>query len=215
MATTSTETARSIVSDALRKIGVVAMDEDMTADQSAHGLRALNRMVKSWQNKGYSVFAKASQVVTLTTAASYTLTPVRPLEILSCRFRQNGIDRPMLQFTRDEYDSLPLKTSTGTPTTFYYDRQREAARLYVWPVMAAVNGETLQITYTREFEDMALTDALDVPTEWYDATVYGLGARLADDFSVAVPGVVARSEALLREALAFDREGSIWFHEPR
>jgi len=215
MGTTSTETARSIIGDALRKIGVAAMDEEMTADQSAHGLRALNRMLKSWQNKGYSVFAKASQVVTLTTAASYTLNPVRPLEILSCRFRQNGVDRPLLQFTRDEYDSLPLKTSTGTPTTFYYDRQREAALLYVWPVMAVAAGETLQITYTREFEDMALTSPLDVPTEWYDAVVYGLAARLSDDFTVAAPNVVARSEALLREALAFDREGSIWFHEPR
>lgn len=215
MATTSTETARSIIGDALRKIGVVAMDEEMTADQAAHGLRALNRMLKSWQNKGYSVFAKASQSVTLTTAASYTLNPVRPLEILSCRFRQNGIDRPLLQFTRDEYDSLPLKTSTGTPTSFYYDRQREAAVLYVWPVMAAVDGETLQITYTREFEDMGLTDVIDVPGEWYDAVVYGLAARLSDDFLAPSPNVVARAEVELRDALAFDREGSVWFHEPR
>ncbi len=215
MAVTATDTARDLIGDALRKIGVVAIDEPMNADQAAAGLRALNRMLKSWQNKGFCTWAKASQSVELTTDSSFTLKPARPLEILSCRFTQNGVERPMLSFTRDEYDSLPVKTSQGTPTTFHYDRQREDARLYVWPVMASVNGETLEITYTRELEDTTLDAPVDVPGEWYDAVVYGLAARLADDYTVAAGNVIARAEAELRDALAFDREGSVWFHEPR
>ncbi len=215
MAVTATDTARDLIGDALRKIGVVAIDEPMNADQAAAGLRALNRMLKSWQNKGFCTWAKASQSVALTTDSSFRLNPARPLEILSCRFTQNGVERPMLSFTRDEYDSLPVKTSQGTPTTFHYDRQREDARLYVWPVMASVNGETLEITYTRELEDTTLDAPVDVPGEWYDAVVYGLAARLADDYTVAAGNVIARAEAELRDALAFDREGSVWFHEPR
>lgn len=215
MATTATSTARDLIGDALRKIGVCAMDEPMTADMAAAGLRALNRMLKSWQNKGYCTWAKSSQSVTLTTASSFTLNPARPLEILSCRFKRSGVEMPMLPFTRDEYDSLPLKTAHGTPTTYHYDRQREDARLYVWPVMSPVNGETLEITYTREMDDQGLDDPVDVPGEWYDAVVYGLAARLADDYSVTAGNVVARAEAELRDAFAFDREGSVWFHEPR
>lgn len=215
MAVTATDTARDLIGDALRKIGVVAIDEPMNADQAAAGLRALNRMLKSWQNKGYCTWAKATQSVTLTTAISYTLNPKRPLEILSCRFKQGGVERPMLPFTRDEYDSLPVKTSTGSPTTFHYDRQREDAVLYIWPGMASVNGETLEITYTRELEDLDLASQVDVPGEWYDATVYGLAARMADDYDVNSPNVVGRAEMELRDALAFDREGSVWFHEPR
>jgi hypothetical protein len=214
MATTDTDTVRDLIESAFRKIGVVAVDEAMQADQAEQGLRALNRMVKAWQNKGYNLWSVASQSVTLTTAAVYTLNPVRPLDILSCRLKRSGVEMPMIRVTRDEYDNLPVKSAQGTPTQFYYDRQREAARLYVWPVLAAAAGETLEITYTREFEDMALTDAPDLPGEWYDAAVYGLGSRLADDYMVNAPNVIARAEEELRLALAFDREGSIWFGEP-
>ena len=59
----STETARAVITDALRKIRVVAQDEAMTADQAAIGLRALDRMLKSWQNHGdllWSVEPKTS-----------------------------------------------------------------------------------------------------------------------------------------------------------
>lgn len=211
MATTDTDTVRELLESAMRKIGVVAEDEAMTADQAMNGLRAFNRMVKAWQNRGYNLWAYASQAVTLTTAAVYTLDPVRPLDIMSCRLKRSGIETPMIRLTRDQYDLLPVKASQGTPTQFYYDRQREAARLYVWPVLAAASGETLEITYIREFEDMGLDDAPDIPGEWYDAAVYSLAARLADDFRVDPGNVVARAEEELRLALAGDREGSIWF----
>jgi len=215
MATTGTYTTRDLVEDALRKIGVVAIDDPMTADESAHSLRALDRLIKSWQNREYSLWLNATQTLTLTTSASYTLSPVRPLRILNARLVRSGIETPMQELTREEYDDLPLKSATGVPTPFYYDRQREASLFYVWPVLAAANGETIKITYEREFEDQTdLTAVPDVPGEWWDAVVYGLAARLADDYGKNVPNVVARAEEELRLALSADREGSIYFGEP-
>ena len=214
MTTTATDTVRSIVLAALRKIGVVAYDMEPNADQTDAGVRALNRMLKAWQNRGVNLWATTAASVACTTAASYTLSPVRPLEILSCRFKRSGVELPMQSMTRAEYDRLPVKTTQGTPTMYYYDRQREAARLYVWPVLATVSGQTLEITYTREIEDMAATDVIDVPGEFYDAVVYGLAARLADDYQVADPRVQARAEDELARALAFDREGSVFFAGP-
>lgn len=205
-------TTRDIISDALRKIGVVAADEAMTADQAASGLRELDRMLKGWQNRGYFLWTKASQTLTLTTAASYTLSPVRPLRILNARLVRSGLETPMMEMARDEYDNLPNKASTGLPTQFHYDRQRENALFYVWPVLATANGETIKITYEREVEDQDDLDAApDVPGEWLDATVYNLASRLADDFMINNPRVDARAQALLEEALAFDREGSVFF----
>jgi hypothetical protein len=170
-------------------------------------------MMKAWQNRGYNLWGATEMAVTLTTAASYTLTP-RPMSVESVRLRRGTIDTPMQDFTRQEYFDLPQKTSTGTPTCFYFDRQRDTASLYVWPVLAAANGETLRVLYSREFEDQTDLNAVpDVPSEWWDALVYGLAARLADDFSVNKPNVVARAEEELRLALAFDREGSVFFYE--
>jgi hypothetical protein len=209
------ETCRDVISDALRKIGVVAMDEPMTADQAEHGRRAFERMLRGWQNKGWCVWAKDTQSQTLTTSEVYSLDGVRPLEILSCRFRQNGVERPMMPLTRDEYDSLPVKDVAGSPTTYYYDRQRTGVKLYIWPLLASPAGETLEITYTRELIAPDLNDEPDVPDEWLETAVYALAARLADDYEVQAQRVVLRAEELLSEALGFDREGSVWFNEPR
>ena len=216
MAVTGTLPVRDIIDGALRKIGVVGMGETPDAESYAVAAASLNRMLKAWQNRGYSLWFTTAMTVTLTTAASYTMSPVRPLRIYSVRLVRNGVEMPMQSMTRQEYDDLPIKTTAGTPTSYYYDRQREAAKLYIWPVLSAANGETLAITYERESEDIGLqTDTVDVPGEWWDAVVYGLAARLTDDFMVSAPNVIARGEEELRLALAADREGSIFFGEAR
>lgn len=212
MAVTGTQTNLELIYAALRKIGVQAMDTDATADEASNALSAMNRMLKAWQNKGYSLWAVTEQTLTLTTAASYTLDPVRPRRILNARLVRDGIELPMISMTRDEYDCLPNKATTGTPTQFYYDRQREAALFYIWPVLATAGGETIKITYEREFEDQTnLTDVTDVPGEWWDAVVYGLADRLADDYMIQAPMVTAKAAVFLREALADDREESVFF----
>ena len=210
MAVTDTDTNLEICTAALRKIGVVGMGVTASADEIETARTALSRMLKSWQSKGYNLWAVTSMSVTATTSASYSLTPERPLSLSSVRWKATT-ETPMQELSRDEYDRLPLKTSTGTPTSYYYNRQREDALLYVWPVPASVTTQTLEITYIRELADVAQADEADIPGEWYDCVVYGLAARLADDFMVSAPGVIARAEMLLDEALAGDREGSIYF----
>lgn len=217
MAVTDTDTNNQLCTDALRKIGVVAHDTSATSDEIDIAKRQLSRMLKAWQTKGYSQFTTASQSVTLTTAASYTMSPVRPLDVLSCNYKNtSGIETPMIRLTRDEYDALPDKTTTGTPTQFYYDRQRESALIYVWPLLSSATTESLEITYTREIEDVVLAEAADVPGEWYDAVVYNLAARLLADFMVNDPQTVllikGEAKELLDDALAHGREGSVFFN---
>jgi hypothetical protein len=212
MAVTGTKTVRDIVSNAFKLIGVVAEDEAMTADEGETGLYWLDVMLKDWQSLGYNLWTYTEQTLTLTTAASYTLNPVRPIRIIDARLVRSGLETPMMAMTRTEYDLLPNKASTGLPTTYYYDRQREAALFYVWPVLATADGSTVKITYERELEDVtSLNDTLDMPGEWWAATTYNLAAMLADAYERNVPKVDARAGMLLERALAGDREGSVFF----
>lgn len=211
MAVTETDTNLALCLDALRKIGVVAVDESASADEIEVARRNLNRMIKGWQNKGMGLWLETSMSIPVTTSAAHTLNPVRPLSIETVRFKRGSIETPMLRMSRDEYDHIPQKDSTGIPTQFFYDKQREAARLYVWPLLGAVTSETLEISYTREFEDVVLTDECDIPSEWYDAVVYNLAERLSDDYMVDAPKITARASQLLEEAIGFDREGSVFF----
>lgn len=213
MATTGTLTIRETVTQAARKAGILAFGESLATEDAQAMLEELNLMLKSWQNKGYNLWDKTSGSLALTTAASYTLSPARPLRILSARFKRNGTEMPMCRMMREEYDNLPRKDTTGTPTQFYYDRQREAALLYVWPVLATASGETIEYTYEREAEDVTdLNETLDVPGEWFEAVIYNLAARLAETIPMNQPPLLfQRAQLLLNEALAFDREESIFF----
>lgn len=216
MAVTGTKTVRDMCTHALRKAQVTAYDEAPLAEDMDAALDDLNLMLKGWQLEPGLLWLTSSQSLTLTTAASYTLSPERPLRILNARLKRSGIEIPMIRLTREEYDSLPDKDTTGIPTNFYYDRQRENALFYVWPVLASANGETVEITYEREFEDVTdADDTLDVPGEWWEATLYGLAARLAESYQLSSYQFLApRAVERLDNALAQEREGSVFFAGP-
>lgn len=208
MAVTATATVRDIVTDALLKIGVGTLGQAPAAEEANLARRTLYRMLKAWQMRGHPVYLRAVYSLTLTTAASYSLVPERPVRVISARLKRSGQEMPMEELTAGEYDELPNKASTGLPTTFFYDRQREDALFYVWPALSAADGETVEITYEREIDDHAsLSDTVDAPVEWHEALVYGLAERLAPDFGrPPVDGGLK-----YREAIASDVEGSVFF----
>ncbi len=210
MATTATQTVLDIITDALLDIEVGAIGINQDATLTAHAVRHLNRIMKGWQlDDAAPAFLKASQTLTLTTAASYSLNPERPVRILSARFKRSGIEIPMIRLSRDEYDDLPVKTTTGLPTQFYYDRQKEDALFYVWPVLATAAGETVEITYEREFEDVGINDTVDLPGEWWDVAVLQLASRLVHAYGseAAKQSIPMRAEMVLNKALGAAMDG--------
>lgn len=201
---------REAIEDALREIGVIDPSEAADAEHISFAIRKLGRMLSAWQNLGYGLWLRDEQTVTLTTATDYALLPVRPARIMSVRLAKSGTELPLREMTRQEYDDLPIKTSTGRPTGYYYDRQREAGRLYVWPALSAADGSTLKITYERAIEvPTKLSDTVDVPVEFDHALVLGLAAELAPAFSRPAP---ANASVALMVALAADREESVFFN---
>lgn len=48
-------TTREIIERAYRKIGIVASDDPMTADQSLNGLSAINMMMHGWELDGINI----------------------------------------------------------------------------------------------------------------------------------------------------------------
>jgi hypothetical protein len=217
MAVTGTLTVLDIVTDAMLDLEVGAIGQEAESVVSAHAVRTLNRVMKAWQlDDAAPSFLKTSYTLTLTTAASYSLVPERPIRILSARLKRSGVEIPMIRLTRDEYDNLPVKTTTGIPTQFYYDRQKEDALFYIWPVLSVATGETVEITYEREFEDVSIGDNIDLPGEWWDVAVLQLASRLvhAHGSEAAKQSVPMRAEIALNKALgaSVDGESVYWTH---
>lgn len=213
-----TLTARDVVEYALRKIGALDITQTADADEAAAALVELEVMLKEWAIKGPYLFTKREASKTLTSdTASYSLSTQKPIRILEARYRDtNSRDLPMEELTREEYYELPLKDANGIPTTFYFDPQPASWTLYTWPVLLTATTEAIYFTYQRRIEDVgSLNNDLDIPQEWLSTVGYALAARLLDDYGVAdavADRIIARSEALLASARAFDRDTRIMFH---
>jgi hypothetical protein len=67
--------------------------------------------------------------------------------------------------SRQEYMSLPAKTTSGNPNLAFFDRQYNAAYLYLYPVPDDVDG-TVRFTFQRQLYDVdTYRDDLDIPPE--------------------------------------------------
>lgn len=205
--------ARQLVTWALKKTRIIQEAETPSADQLSDAYDDLNLMLKGWQKDGPNLWRQTFGSATLVTAtASYTLSP-RPRRVIEARYRDtSGRDIPMTLLTRQEYVDLPLKTSTGIPTQYYIDYQRDSVLLYVWPVPASATTETVQYTYQRYAEDIdAATNDIDIPPEWFETVGYNLADRLLESYGLKDDRISARAMMLLMAAKDDDREDFVRF----
>jgi hypothetical protein len=204
--TAYTMTARDVINYALRKLQVLGAGETLTDADADLGMIGLNVMLKSWQMNGPNLwrFTDGSLPLVANTAAFDLPLAYR---VTDARFRQNGRDIPMCLLTRTEYADMPLKTSTGIPTQYYFDPQRATGRLFIWPVMAAVTTETIGYTYQRRFESIVdLDDEIDIPQEYLGLVGYGLAVEVAPDFGTDAGNIERRFLGMMAQAMSADRE---------
>lgn len=208
--------ARQIVDYAYKKTNIIGAGQNVDGDMMMDAIRELNLMLKGWQLSGPNVWRRSTASLPLVAdTASYALTSTKPFKIISARFRQNGRDIPMEELTAEEYDEMPLKTSRGIPTTYYFDRQRDAGVLYVWPVLASVGTETIEYTFQRRFEDIDdPANDLDIPQEYLHLIGYNLASALLDDNGVSDAvgqRIETRAAIMLQQAMDSDREAIVRF----
>src|SRR3990167_4480053 len=211
-------TAQEIITYALRLINITAQHETPDANDSERGRVEMNMMLKDWMRYEHIWRVKEGYVLIVADQAGYSLTP-RPHRVHEVRYRNSAsLDIPMIEMTRTEYYTLPDKASTGTPTQWFFDPQRDSDSLWIWPVLDTLNAttpETLRVTYQRRFEDVdTLTENVDITQAYLGVVGYNLAARLADSYGRSgghIDRIIARSEQLKEEMLDDDREDFVQF----
>lgn len=230
--TTSNSTNFSInrnqlIEGAYRLAGVIAEGETPSTEQYSVGSEALNMMVKAWEADGMPLWAIKQYSVTLTASTStYTIgegqtvnTP-KPLKVIQGYLHNtsSSIDTPMRILTRQEYNMLGNKTSTGNPVQLFYEPLVDTGVLYLFPVpdSTVASAYTVTIVYQRPFEDFdTSSDTPDFPQEWYEAVKYGLAVRLAGENTISLEmrnQLRVEAKEVKDAALGFGtEEGSIYF----
>lgn len=216
-----------IIKRALRLIGAVAQGETPTTDQITEAALSLNGLVKAWQADGMPLWAIRQYAITMTAGVnSYdigvgkTIDTPKPLKVLQSwnRDSTSNVDVPMRILTKQEYNMLGNKTSSGDPIQIYYEPLIDYGVLHLFPTPSATDASTgtIYIVYQRPFEDFdASVDTPDFPQEWYDAITYGLATRLAPEYGVSIPDrktLWQEMSIIKQEALNFGlEEGSMFF----
>lgn len=216
----------SLISGALRIAGAIAQGETPSATLVSETAEALNMIVKAKQADGMPLWAMKKYSVTLTATGDYTIgvgatvnTP-KPLKIIQAylRFTSSSLDVPVRIITRQEYELLGNKSSTGYPVELFYEPLNTTGVMHLYPVPDATVASqcTLSIIYQRPFEDFdASTDEPDFPQEYYHALKLVLADVIAPEHGLSIQerqDLSRRAQQAWQEALGFGtEEGSMFF----
>ena len=101
--------------------------------------KALNMMVKSWQNIGVRLWTVEWENQTMTSGtATYSPDPI--LDIQKAFIRRDSDDYPVKIIGMQDYFDIPDKTETGMPRLLALQAGRSAPEYTVWPVPERVIG---------------------------------------------------------------------------
>jgi hypothetical protein len=201
-------TARRLVTNALRTLGVLASGEESTAAEAIDALEILNEMIDLWNLRGLIVYRIDRNLFTVTSGqGTYTLGTggdwniPRPVKIDNAFFRETatGLELPARVLTEEEYQGIRLKNTQGSwPRWLYNDYAFPLSTVTVWPVPDISNQMVL---YTwNQLTSMATLDTVwTFPPGYAIALRFNLSIALAPEYGKSVSPEIA---ALASEALA-------------
>lgn len=187
-------TVRSILEDALVEATVLDPDMAMPANDAARCLRALNRMLSSWQTEDLMIYSTDRLSFNLVAGQqSYTIgvggnfvTPyaVRPGQIDMASVIMNGVELPIEVMNDEQWRDVTLKSVTSTfPLQMWANGDYPLNTLYFWPIPAQINALVLYLWHqTVEFASVNATVSL--PQGYEDALVLNLAVRLAPGYGM-------------------------------
>jgi hypothetical protein len=121
---------------------------------------------------------------------------------------------PMARLNRDDYVNLPNKAFEGRPLQFWVDRLLNNPVLYLWPVPSAQFVTAQVVVWVKRYimDVGTMTQEIEIPQRWYDAIVYVLASRLAEETPTVDPQMIAildqKAQRALLEAENEERDDS-------
>jgi hypothetical protein len=205
-------TARDIVKKALQKNGVLTKSDDMSGDEAADGLYALNSILGSWSNEKLLINARMIETFPLVSdKAIYTMgsggdfDTARPIKILSAYIRQGNTDYPLEIVPLEVYDRVQNKDTNTIPQWMAVDQSYPLMRLSFYAEPYA--GLNVYIRSEKPLTEFATLDTVvDLPAGWERALIYNLAVDQSPEYgqpvNEAVYEIAQQSKGALRTAIS-------------
>jgi hypothetical protein len=242
MSSTYTVTRDQIITLALGKLGVLEIGDTPDANTISNASMTLNLFIKQMSTDGLKLWKISDIIVPLTAnKTSYilggassslmydSLAPTtaitdKPLKVIQGFYRNTQtapyIDTPFMVISKQEYNTLGSKFSTGTANSIFYDPRNLNGILYVY-LTPDTNAQTylqLHLIAQMPLNDLSLsTDIPDFPNEWMNCLVWSLADELALQYGVPMNArqEISQRAMVYKEKLSdWDVEASSTFFSP-
>ena len=140
--------------------------------------RSLNLMLAEWANRGLNEWTIKNRTVTMVAGTgNYTL-DADVIDVLSVVVRRDNTDFALERLSRDEYLSIPNKTTQSRPNQFFLDRQTTPV-LKLWPVAENSTDVVIFDCLTRMDDADTYINTVDMPFRFYPCLAAGLAYYIA------------------------------------
>lgn len=152
--------------------------------------RSMRFMCADWATDDYHDFRIKQETFTVTQSqgsyvagTDFDLTDNNIIDVIDMALRRNGIDTPIVFWSRQDLLNIPEKTTEGRPDRCFVDKGRDGVTLTFWPVPEN-STDVIVFNAVRKFDDYdTASDNADIPYHMYDAFAAGLASRLAEKYA--------------------------------
>ena len=244
MATSSTYTVTrdQIITLALRKLGVLEIGDIPDANTIANASMSLNLLIKQLSTEGLKLWKTSELIIPLTanqttyvlggatsdlmydSLAPTTAITDKPLKAIQAWYRNNSVtpyvDTPVILLSKQEYNVLGSKFSTGTANSIFYDVKALNGLLYVYLTPDSFSQTNLELHLVAQMhlnDVSASTDVPDFPNEWMNTLVWNLADQMAIEYGVPMnyrQEIMQRAQAYKAQLTDWDVEPGSTFFQP-
>lgn len=204
----ASSTARVLIADSLRSLGVLAAGETPSDDEASDALRLLNEMLEQWNLQSllvYSFLRTAQSTVasqgsyTLGSGGDWNMTRPDRIERLVHYDSAQDLEIPLTPLSERDFQRLSIKSTESTIPGWWYDSRAYPLRtITLWPVPSEVQQVYLY-TWQQLTTVATLDTTLDFPPGYRAAVRYNLAMQAAVDFGQpATPELLLQARDSLR-----------------
>jgi len=180
------------------------------ADELISARRGLDYLLTDLQNRNVLLHKIETTVVPIATSVSSLIFDQTISDVLVASVRTSSTDMVIERDGYERWAEIPVKSVTGRPTRYWWDRRRESNVMNLWPIPD--QPYTVVLTIQKNAENtLRAFDNVDVPRRFMPALVYGLaywiGLRRGNAVSTdRLNFIRAEYERALKGAMREDRE---------
>ena len=140
--------------------------------------RSLNLMLAEWANRGLNQWTIKQRSQAVTQGTGNYLIDADVIDVLSVVVRRDNTDYALDRYSREEFLTIPNKTTQGRPSQFFLDRQI-TPNLQLWPVPENSTDIVFYDALTRMQDADTVINSSDMPFRFYPCLAAGLAYYIA------------------------------------